>query len=196
MLQTEPPGQNQSVNGLRLLTSPGIRSNKKTHINFGSSARMAGNVCANVNQIRRQGRWNSTTINGANLTELLRELVQSMTGFPTYGRSFYLARATLSPPTSLCKKLIPAIDEWHDRLAAKELSPGNPIQPTVTENAFVQVIMVFRMTFIQDSVPMIELRPCYPIWQHSIFSDPAYLSFKRNTILPTHSSNNVCAYAL
>ncbi|SAM01372.1 hypothetical protein [Absidia glauca] len=64
-------------------SSPGIRPNKKTHINCGSSARMAGNVCANVDQIRRQGRWNNTTINGAYLTNLSRELVRSMSGFPT-----------------------------------------------------------------------------------------------------------------
>jgi hypothetical protein len=58
----------------------------------------------------------------------------------------------LDPPTSLCKKLFPAIDEWHDRLAAKELSPDNndPIQPTVSANAFLQVIMMLRKTFIQD----------------------------------------------
>jgi hypothetical protein len=95
----------------KALSSPGIRSNKKTHINCGSSARMAGNVCANVDQIRRQGRWNNTTINGAYLTNLPRELVRSMAGFPTYGRFFYLARAALNPPTSLCKKLFPAIGE-------------------------------------------------------------------------------------
>jgi hypothetical protein len=47
----------------KALSSPGIKSNKKTNINCGSSARMAGNVCANVDQIRRQGRWNNTTIN-------------------------------------------------------------------------------------------------------------------------------------
>ncbi|SAL97365.1 hypothetical protein [Absidia glauca] len=136
--------------------------------------------------MRRQGRWNNTTINGAYLTNLPRELVQSMAGFPTYGRFFYLARVALSPPTSLCKKL-----------------PGDPIQLTVAENAFVQVIMMFRKTFIQDSVFMMELHPCYPIWQHSIFSAPAYLSFKTvmlqieaqehdPAILPTHSSNHVC----
>ncbi|SAM05752.1 hypothetical protein [Absidia glauca] len=102
-----------------------------------------------------------------------------MAGFPTNGQSFYLARAVLNPPTSLCKKLFPAIGEWHDRLAAKELSPGDPIQPNVAENAFVQMIMMFRKTFIQDSALMKELHPCYPIWQHLIFSDPAYLSFKR-----------------
>ncbi|SAL97603.1 hypothetical protein [Absidia glauca] len=122
----------------KALSSPGIRSNKNTHINCGSSARMAGS-----------------------------------------GRFFYIARATLNPPTSLRKKLFPAIGEWHDRLVAKEPSPGDPIQPTVAENAFVQVIMMFRKTFIQDSVLMMELHPCYLIWRHSIFSDPAYLSFKR-----------------
>ncbi|SAM06682.1 hypothetical protein [Absidia glauca] len=101
-----------------------------------------------------------------------------MAGFPTYDRYFSLARAARNPPTSLCKKLFPVIGEWYDRLAAKELSPGDPIQPTVAENAFVQVIMMFRKIFIQDSVLMMELHPCYPIWQHSIFSDPVYLSFK------------------
>ncbi|SAM02993.1 hypothetical protein [Absidia glauca] len=98
------------------------------------------------------------------------------------GQFFYLARAALSPPTSLCKKLFPAIGEWHDRLATKELSRGKPIQPTVAENAFVQVIMMFRKTFIKDLVLMMELQPCYPIWQHSIVSDPAYLSLKRDML--------------
>ncbi|SAL98767.1 hypothetical protein [Absidia glauca] len=87
-----------------------------------------------------------------------------MTGFPTNGRSFYLARAALDPPSSLCKKLFPAIDEWNDRLAAKKLNPDNndPIQPTVAANAFVPVIMMLRKTFVQDSVLMMELRPCHP----------------------------------
>ncbi|SAM04244.1 hypothetical protein [Absidia glauca] len=71
----------------------------------------AGNVYANVDQIRRQGRWNNTTVIGAYLPNLPRELVRSMAGFPTYGRFFYIARAALNPPTSLCKKLFPAIGE-------------------------------------------------------------------------------------
>ncbi|SAM02667.1 hypothetical protein [Absidia glauca] len=48
----------------KALSSASIRSNKNTHINCGSSARMAGNVCANVGQIRRQGRCNNTTMEG------------------------------------------------------------------------------------------------------------------------------------
>ncbi|SAL97444.1 hypothetical protein [Absidia glauca] len=78
----------------KALSSPGIRSNKKAHIKCSASARMAGNV----DQIRRQGRWNNTTINGAYLTNLPRELVRSMAGFPTYEQFFYLARAALNLP--------------------------------------------------------------------------------------------------
>jgi hypothetical protein len=76
------------------------------------------------------------------------------------------------------------IDEWHDRLAAKKLNTDNtdnndPLQPTVATNAFVQVIMILRKTFPQDSVRMMELRPCHLTCQHSTFPDPAYLPFKR-----------------
>ncbi|SAM01879.1 hypothetical protein [Absidia glauca] len=76
---------------------------------------------------------------------------------------FYLARAAINPPTSLCKKLFPAIGEWHDRLAAVRTQYWRSYSPTVAENSFVQVIMMFRKTFIQDSVVMMELHPWYPI---------------------------------
>jgi hypothetical protein len=75
-------------------------------------------------------------------------------------------------------QLFLAIGEWNDRLATKELSPGDFIQSTVAENTFVQVIMMFRKTVIQDSVLMMDFHPCYPIWQHSIFSDAAYCHSK------------------
>jgi hypothetical protein len=142
-----------------VLSSVGIRSYKKTHINCGSSARMADVVCASEDQIRRQGRWNSTSKNDVYLTSVPREMMQSMAGFPTNGR-FSSARAALDPSTSLYKKF-PAIDERHDRLSAKELSPDSNdlIQPNVAANAYIQVIMMPMKTFIQDSALMMELRP-------------------------------------
>ncbi|SAM00664.1 hypothetical protein [Absidia glauca] len=115
-MKIKPPGQEWYCSSHReaigkALSFPCISSSKKTHINCGSSARMACNVCANVDQIRRQGRWNNTTINGAYLTNLSRGLVQSMAGFPAYVRFFYIARAALNRPTSFRKKLFPAIGE-------------------------------------------------------------------------------------
>ncbi|SAM08820.1 hypothetical protein [Absidia glauca] len=103
----------------KALSSPSIRSNKKTHINCGSSARRAGILCANEDQIRYQGRCNNTTMNGAYLSSLPREMMQSMADFPTNRRSFYLARAAFDTPTNLYKKSFPAIDEWHGRMAEK-----------------------------------------------------------------------------
>jgi histidinol-phosphate/aromatic aminotransferase/cobyric acid decarboxylase-like protein len=64
-------------------------------------------------------------MNGAYLTSIARDMMRSMASFPTNGLSVYLARAALGPATSLCKKLFTAIGEWHDRLAAKKLSPDN-----------------------------------------------------------------------
>ncbi|SAM07449.1 hypothetical protein [Absidia glauca] len=147
----------------KALSSPGNSSNKKTHINCGSSARMAGNVCANVDQIRRQGRWNNTAINGAYLTNLPRELVQSMAGFPTMVDSFILNVPPLTHLPASARSC-----SW--RLA-------NDVTDWRRKNS---VITMFRKAFIQDSVLMMELHPCYLVWQHSIFSDPAYLSFKRD----------------
>ncbi|SAM09712.1 hypothetical protein [Absidia glauca] len=171
-MKIKPPRQAQELSYSshqesisKILSSPGIRSNKKTHINCGSSARMAGNVCANVDQIRRQGQWNSTTINGAYLTNLPRELVQSMAGFPTYGRFFYLARAALKPPNDL-----------------KEVVPGDRRMTSTDWRRKNSVIMMFRKTILHDSVLMMDFHPCYPIWQHSISSDPAYLSSKRDML--------------
>ncbi|SAM01336.1 hypothetical protein [Absidia glauca] len=88
-------------------------------------------------------------------------------------------------PSARMAGIVWAIDEWHDRLAGKELSPDNndPSQLTVAANAFVQVIMMLRKTFIQGSLLTMELHPCHPIWQRSIFSDPAYLSSKRSAAI-------------
>jgi hypothetical protein len=85
----------------KVLSSAGIRLNKKMHINCGSSARMAGIVCVNEDQIRRQDRWNNTTVNGAYLTSLPREIMRSMSGFPTMVNRFILHVPSLTHlPTS------------------------------------------------------------------------------------------------
>jgi hypothetical protein len=65
--------------------------------------------------------------------------------------------------------------------SSKELTPvsNDPIPSTVPANEFLQVIMMLRKTFIQDSVLMMALHPCHAIWQRSIFSDRAYLSLER-----------------
>jgi hypothetical protein len=81
-------------------------------------------------------------------------MMRSMADFLTSGRFFYLARVAFDPPTSFCKKVFPAIDAWHARLAVAYFNHNNnnSIQPTVATNAFVQVLMMLRKTFIRDLV--------------------------------------------
>ncbi|SAL98341.1 hypothetical protein [Absidia glauca] len=83
--KTAPPGTGMVLRESigKALSSPAIRSNKKTHINFNSSARMADIVCANEDQKRH--RWSNTAMNGAFLTSLPREMMRSMGDFPTQG---------------------------------------------------------------------------------------------------------------
>ncbi|SAM06142.1 hypothetical protein [Absidia glauca] len=64
-------------------------------------------------------RFNNKTHITCDSSARMAELVRSMAGFSTYGRFFYIARAALNPPTSLCHEVV----------------PGDPIQPTVAENA-------------------------------------------------------------
>ncbi|SAL99398.1 hypothetical protein [Absidia glauca] len=110
-------------------------------INCGSSARTAGIMCANEDQIRRQGRWTNTTINGAYFTSLPRKTMRLMAGFPTNGRSFYFARAAL---THLPASARSCSRRSTNGMTDKELDNNNPIQPTVAANAFVQMIMMLR----------------------------------------------------
>jgi hypothetical protein len=56
-------------------------------------------------------RWIKYDAKADGTTSTFQEIGASMAGFPTYGRIFYLARAALNPPNSLCKKLFPAIGE-------------------------------------------------------------------------------------
>ncbi|SAL96197.1 hypothetical protein [Absidia glauca] len=136
----------------KALSSPGIKSSKKTHINCGSSARMAENWC---------DQWQASP----HMVDSFILHVPPLTYLPASARS--CSRRSANDMT-----------DWR----RKNSVPGDPIQPMLAKNAFVQVIMMFRKTFIQNSVLMMELHPCYPIWQHSIFSDPAYLPFKRNML--------------
>ncbi|SAM03187.1 hypothetical protein [Absidia glauca] len=144
MLQTEPPGQNQPVyaescrhwDSIRneesigkAVSSPGIRSNKNTHINCGSSARMAAHLPASARSCSRRSANDMT--------------------------------------------------DWRRKNSALTILFN---LPNADDTDQIRVIMMFRKTFIQDSVLKMELQPCYPIWQHSIFSDPAYLSFKRDML--------------
>ncbi|KAG2226860.1 hypothetical protein INT45_010139 [Circinella minor] len=54
--------------------------------------------------IRRAGRWNTSSLTTAYLTNLPHELLRTLAGFPTERGYFYLSRANVQRPEKLCKK--------------------------------------------------------------------------------------------
>ncbi|SAM02838.1 hypothetical protein [Absidia glauca] len=94
----------------KAFSSPRIKSNKG-HISIAAHHLVWRVTCVRT-WIKYDATADGTTQRWrAYLTNLPREMMRSMAGFPINGRSFYLARAVLNPPTSLCKKLFPAIGE-------------------------------------------------------------------------------------
>lgn len=150
-----------------------IISSKKTHAARGSSARMADLNGAAESDIRRQGHWNNTSMNGAYLTSLPRGVMRTMAGFPSTEGHFYLSRAQILPSESLQRKVFPSVDHWYDRLAA------GACQQSAAARGFLELLKVLRITFLQDSVTMMEKLPHHPLWNNSLFLDTEYLSFKR-----------------
>ncbi|KAG1433713.1 hypothetical protein G6F56_014538 [Rhizopus delemar] len=67
-------------------------------------------------EIRRMGRWNNSTMNGAYLTGLPRGIMRSLAGFPTTPGAFYLPRDTVVPPLELQAKVFPEAGAWLDKV--------------------------------------------------------------------------------
>lgn len=149
-----------------------ITSSKKTHVNRGSSARMADLQGVNESDIRRMGRWNNSSMNGAYLTGLPRGMMRSLAGFPQQG-TFHLPRNATIPSEDLQAKVFPEASIWlskiHEGLA----------EQTVSAEGFLNLLITLRVTFLQDSVFMQRLCPGNPVWKHELFRDPEYIQFKR-----------------
>ena len=158
-----------------------IPTSKITHINRGSGARMADLRGVAESQIRRQGGWNSDAMNRYYMTGLPLEMMRAMAGFTRDSNSFYLSRAVVAPSDELCRLMFPEANAWRDRLSAREADPnnGDDMVVTLAAGAFLKMIFSLRKSFIQDSVPLSQIFPNHPIWQHSFWQSELYKDFKR-----------------
>lgn len=150
-----------------------MSSTKKTHMARGADARMCDLGGVEDASIRRLGRWNSDSMNGAYVTGLPREALRSLAGFGKAKGNLYLPRSNFVPPAELQKKVFPPVDEWLDKL------DSNVIEYNVAARGFVMLMKKLRMTFLQDSVLIMKHFPAHPVFKHEIFSDPLFLTFKR-----------------
>ncbi|KAG1040322.1 hypothetical protein G6F43_012305 [Rhizopus delemar] len=144
-----------------------------TSITRGAGARMCDLGGVEDASIRRLGRWNSDSMNGAYVTGLPREAMRSLAGFGKVKGNFYLPRANLDPCVELQKKVFPLVDEWLDKLDA------NTIEYNVARG-FLTLMKQLRITFLQDSALIMKDLPAHPVFKHDLFSDPLFVTFKSN----------------
>ncbi|DAZ99398.1 TPA: hypothetical protein N0F65_005300 [Lagenidium giganteum] len=85
----------------------GIASKKKTHVPRGSAVQKAENAGCEENQLRRAGRWNADAMNQAYLTNLPLQPLRACTGFNPTGGSYFLPRASLTPPSNCMSAIFP-----------------------------------------------------------------------------------------
>ncbi|KAK4520966.1 uncharacterized protein ATC70_006850 [Mucor velutinosus] len=143
-----------------------ISSSKATHLFRGAGARMADAFGVNESQIRRNGRWNSSSINRAYLTGLLRNLMRQLADFPKEIVYSYLPRGTLKLPEELQRVAYHELKEWVDRINSKTA------QKTGTVVGFIKLLRSLRTGFLQNSVQMRKPFPDRFIWHHIILGHP------------------------
>lgn len=72
-----------------------ITSSKTTHVGRGAAARMTHLQGVQESDIRRMGRWNNPSMNGAYLTGLPRGIMRAFAGFPSeQGGAFFFSLGT------------------------------------------------------------------------------------------------------
>ncbi|KAG2213421.1 hypothetical protein INT47_009095 [Mucor saturninus] len=107
-------------------------------------------------------------------------------------RQFYLPRASVDPPESLCKMIFPDLHLWHDRLTAKQVDPNNnnEMEVTVAAKAFFELLFMLRKTIIQDAVFMMEKFPNHPLWQNSLFSHDLFTDYRERMLIEAQEDND------
>lgn len=116
-----------------------ITSSKKTHANRGPAARMADLQGVQESNIRRMGRWNNSSMNGAYFTSLHRGIMRSLAGFSQQG-TFHLSRDTTKPSDSPQSKVFPERSIWFNTIYE-----DNGDEHTVSAEGFLNLILEFRL---------------------------------------------------
>jgi hypothetical protein len=154
--------------------------NKKTHVGRSSGARMADLAGASVDSIRRQGRWNATTLDSSYLLNLPREILRTSAGFPLSQGSYYIKRDLIQPPQSLLSQIFPEADHWHNY-------QQTCAHPNLAAGGFLNLIMFLRRVVLQDAVQLLNMGKTHTILEHQIFKSPEFLRYRADL---TNAMNN------
>ncbi|KAK9258920.1 hypothetical protein V1519DRAFT_463264, partial [Lipomyces tetrasporus] len=150
----------------RMFSEANILSTKKTHAGRKAGAQMAKIRGVGESQIRRAGRWNRDEMTSCYLTSLPFKCIKAMSGLSPKG-DFYIARAQITPPLELRKKIFPAVDYWLSRYYGPPDTEN--LETSIAGHGFLKLMEYLRETFAD-----------LPLWHHELFSDPMFIQWEQH----------------
>ena len=98
--------------------------------------------------------------------------MRGMAGFdPKYPGTYYIARASVTPPTDLLTSFWDPLDKWLQHSCQD-----------IATIQFLKLLAYLRIVFLQDSVLLRQKYPQHPLWNHRLFSLPAYDVFAKDVL--------------
>ena len=155
----------------RAKAKAGIVSSKVTHLGRGSGAQAAELGGASEDNIRRAGRWEQGSMAKCYLSQLPRESMRVLAGFPADIGSFWISR-DIEVPEVLLDMVFPETKEWYTRYTRSEA-----IQ-TICLGGFLRLLLHLRSVVIQDSILLRKEHPEHYLFQDKIFSTQAYHNYE------------------
>jgi hypothetical protein len=149
-----------------------IATKSKTHATRGSGARLADLGGASDSQIRRLGRWNTSAMEGCYLSQLPREAMRVLAGFPSSPGSFFLKRAQVNPAEELQSLVFPQVEHWLTR------QHENTAEQNIAAGGFLLLLKTMRAIVLQDAVALQQFFPDHFLFQHPIFQTSLFNQFK------------------
>jgi len=149
----------------RIYEKCGIITSKTSHAPCTASAQNADLAGVSEASIRRAGRWtNGDQITSYYLTSLPREFMRAAADFdPDWPGSYYIPRATATPPPSLAAAVWPEVESWKARLESREAEQDK------AAGAFLELLSWLRLVLLQDAPFLMAEFPDHPIFESSVF---------------------------
>ncbi|POM76832.1 Short-chain dehydrogenase [Phytophthora palmivora] len=155
---------------VKAFTFLNMYSKAKPHVARGSGSRMTELAGATDSQIRRLGRWNASAMEGCYLTANPREAMRSLAGFLPDRRTFFLERASLSPPENHQREIFPFVENYMSAYMQHSA-------PHIAIGVYLNLLLYLRIVILQDAVRLRDVHPTHKLWSFSPFNSSAFDMF-------------------
>jgi hypothetical protein len=165
------------------LKIPAKKLGKVTHIGRKNGAKMAEFAGVPTNSIRQGGRWNNQALENCYLQSVPRDFLRSAAGFDPQRKNFFLPRASISPPEALKQQMFPDLVRWKENLH----SHGDV---TASLELLLKLLEFLSIVLLQDCCILMDAFPDFFLWEHPIFNNDQFLSFRRTLKASLETENS------